>query len=412
MANNSNPYYIKPATADISPVLQGIGSLVKESREKAKKEKFKQDYLTAYQKNDPNALAEFMASNPDSGDSMQEIYGFRTEATKGNYVDSISGFLANPTQDNIGRLAKARSAYVKAQGGDPRHTDAAPEAFAANPEGFIREMENNLAGLDKNRWDAYKTQKGMGGEGQPSTVQEWQFFNKLPKEDQTRFLNMKRQGYTVKDIGGVPTVVPLTPGEEAVPLSTLDAEAAAAAKIEGSKEGAKLKVQRKFKPQIEKAVTTARIEAKNRGNIFNELNHAKAALPGLTDAVDQLKELASVATSTFGGRVFDAAVRETGFGATKGGTARAKFVSIINNQVLPLLKPTFGGSFSVQEGESLKATMGDPNLSPEEKIAQLNAFIAQKMRDIEAKEVQLGSTQQGNQIQEGATIGRFQVEVE
>lgn len=149
-----------------------------------------------------------------------------------------------------------------------------------------------------------------------------------------------------------------------------------------------------FKPEIEKAVIAARLEAKNRGEVLNEFNQARAALPSLTSAVDQLRELSTVATSTFGGKVFDTAVKETGFGSTKGATARAKFIAIINNQVLPLLKPTFGAAFTVQEGESLKATMGDPDATPEAKMAQLDAFIAQKLRDIETKQAQLTPGQQ------------------
>jgi len=145
-----------------------------------------------------------------------------------------------------------------------------------------------------------------------------------------------------------------------------------------------------YKPQIESAVTKARIAAQNQGEVFNELSQAKAALPSLNTAVDELRELSSIATSTLGGKLFNAAVKETGFGATEGATARAKFIAIINNQVLPLLKPTFGAAFTVQEGESLKATMGDPDASPAEKMAQLDAFIAQKMRDIETKQSQLG----------------------
>ncbi len=144
-----------------------------------------------------------------------------------------------------------------------------------------------------------------------------------------------------------------------------------------------------YKSIIESAVTQARIEAKDRGETLTKLNQAKAALPGLMAAIDNLREVAAIATSTLGGKIFDVAVKEAGFGGTKGATAKAKFISIINNQVLPLLKPTFGGSFSVQEGESLKATMGDPDASTEEKLAQLDAFIEQKMRDIEVKENKL-----------------------
>ena len=117
-------------------------------------------------------------------------------------------------------------------------------------------------------------------------------------------------------------------------------------------------------------------------------------MPGLTDAVGQLKDLAVIATSTFGGKLFDGAVKQTGFGSTKGATARAKFIAIVNNQVLPLLKETFGAAFTATEGEALKATMGDPDASPEEKIAQLDAFIDQKSRSIETNERQLDQTEE------------------
>lgn len=175
-------------------------------------------------------------------------------------------------------------------------------------------------------------------------------------------------------------------------LKTLQAESDIEVATEGKKSEAKLKTQLALKPQIESAVSEARILAADRGETFTELRQMKAALPSLRATVDTLRDLSSVATSTFGGRVFDTAVKETGFGATKGATARAKFIAVINNQVLPLLKPTFGAAFTVQEGESLKATMGDPDSSPAEKMAQLDAFISQKVRDIETKESQLQPT--------------------
>jgi hypothetical protein len=172
---------------------------------------------------------------------------------------------------------------------------------------------------------------------------------------------------------------------EKVAKSTATIEAAK----EGGKEEAKLTKQLQFKPQITKAIKLAEKAANERGDTLSSLQRSKAALPGLTQAVGQLKELAPFATSTIGGKVFDFAVKQSGFGSTTGATARAKFVAIVNNQVLPLLKETFGAAFTAQEGESLKATMGDPDASPEEKMVQLDAFIAQKMRDIETRETQL-----------------------
>lgn len=155
------------------------------------------------------------------------------------------------------------------------------------------------------------------------------------------------------------------------------------------RETGRLGAQLDLKPEIEAKVTSARAIAADRGEVFTELNQMKAALPSLQSTVAALRELAPIATSTLGGSVFDTVVKESGFGSTTGATAKAKFIAIINNQVLPLLKPTFGAAFTVQEGESLKATMGDPTATPAEKMAQLDAFIDQKIRDIETKEAQL-----------------------
>ena len=168
-----------------------------------------------------------------------------------------------------------------------------------------------------------------------------------------------------------------------------------------AKEGTVQKIA-KTKSMIEGAVVEAKIIAKEQGETFTSLKQAQAALPGLNSVVDKLRELAPIATSTLGGKLFDAAVKETGFGSTKGATARAKFIAVVNNQVLPLLKPTFGAAFTVPEGDALRATMGDPDASPEQKMAQLDAFIAQKMRDIEAKEAQLKP--QTEQVQATETV--------
>jgi len=143
------------------------------------------------------------------------------------------------------------------------------------------------------------------------------------------------------------------------------------------------------KAKIASAIITAKAEAKDKGETLSDLENAKAAMPGLQNVVGQLRELSNIATSTIAGNVFDFAVRESGFGSTEGATAKAKFVAIINNQVLPLLKQTFGGAFSVAEGESLKATMGDPDASVEEKLAQLDAFIDSKVREAKLEKLKL-----------------------
>ena len=131
-------------------------------------------------------------------------------------------------------------------------------------------------------------------------------------------------------------------------------------------------------------------EAKDRAKASvsadDDLNLKKANLPLIEDMVSQLKELAPIATSTMLGRAFDAAVKESGFGATKGKTARTKYQSIIRNQTLPLLKATFGAAFTQAEGQKLEDTLGDINASPDEKIAALDAFLNSQIAQIEAGE--------------------------
>jgi hypothetical protein len=166
------------------------------------------------------------------------------------------------------------------------------------------------------------------------------------------------------------------------------AEAKAVGKAEG--EVAKTEDVAASKAAITTAVKLAEKAAAAKGETLTDLSRSKAALPGLRSTVEQLKQLAPIATSTLGGRIFDVAVKEAGFGSTEGADARAKFIAIVNNQVLPLLKQTFGSAFTEKEGEALKATMGDPNSSPDQKIEQLNAFIDQKVRTIQSQERELG----------------------
>jgi len=170
------------------------------------------------------------------------------------------------------------------------------------------------------------------------------------------------------------------------------------AQITGSKaragEQAKSEVQLKMRPQIQRAIKQAEVEAKSRGESFTSLTKAKAALPGLREVVDKLVQLSDVGTYTLTGRAYDEAVKQAGFGATKGSTARVKMTAIVNNQVLPLLRETFGAAFTVAEGESLRATLLDVNAAPEQKKATLDAFIEQKIRDIETKEMELKGVEQ------------------
>lgn len=178
--------------------------------------------------------------------------------------------------------------------------------------------------------------------------------------------------------------------ESQAKIKSREAEAKAEGKAKGESTSAPLIAA--TKAGIEEAVTLAREDAASRGEALSELQIASASMPSLITVVDELKQLAPLVTSTIGGNVFNAITKELGFGATEGSTAKAKFSSVINNQILPLLKQTFGAAFTKAEGDELKATMGNVDAAPAEKIAQLNSFIDGKIREIQTKERQLGQT--------------------
>lgn len=195
-------------------------------------------------------------------------------------------------------------------------------------------------------------------------------------------LSPRATGSAAQTIAGSGTVEAVSDVESRI------AEKKAAGKAKG--EAGQSSIVAAAKAEIAKAVQKATASAKSEGDTLSELKKAEASLPGLQSVVAQLKELSPIATSTLGGNVFDMAVKETGFGSTKGATAKAKFSSIINNQILPLLKQTFGAAFTKAEGDELKATMGNVDASPEEKLAQLDAFIEGKYREIQTKQRELG----------------------
>lgn len=157
-----------------------------------------------------------------------------------------------------------------------------------------------------------------------------------------------------------------------------------------AKEKGKLKVQKELLPSIRGAIKKAEKEAVVKGETFTALNRAKAALPGLREVTEKLKVLADVATFTTGGKILNLLAKESGFGATKGATARTTMRAVVDNQVLPLLRDTFGAAFTKAEGDSLRNTLLDPDTAPDQMKATLDAFIEQKIRNIETSERELG----------------------
>lgn len=142
-------------------------------------------------------------------------------------------------------------------------------------------------------------------------------------------------------------------------------------------------------PVIPKDVAGAEAE-KQRGKVIADYRSMKSKMPGLETVVSELDDLSNKATYTAAGQVIDLAMRQAGMEPRESAVARARYISMVNNQILPLLRDTFGAQFTEREGETLRATLGDPNKTPAEKQAVLKSFIEQKRRDVEALAVQSG----------------------
>jgi hypothetical protein len=113
-------------------------------------------------------------------------------------------------------------------------------------------------------------------------------------------------------------------------------------------------------------------------------------MPGLESVVKQLDDLSEKATYTLAGQALNMGRTQLGMDPSEGQVARTQYQSIVANQILPLLRDTFGAQFTAREGDTLMATLGDPDKTPQEKQAVLKSFIEQKRRDVEAKAVQGG----------------------
>jgi hypothetical protein len=119
-----------------------------------------------------------------------------------------------------------------------------------------------------------------------------------------------------------------------------------------------------------------------QGDAQGRLASLSSKMPGLETVVKTLDGLADQATYTMVGQAVDEGRRQLGMQPREAAVARAQYISIVDNQILPLLRDTFGSQFTEREGNSLRATLGDPNRSPKEKQAILKSFIEQKRRDV------------------------------
>jgi hypothetical protein len=140
-----------------------------------------------------------------------------------------------------------------------------------------------------------------------------------------------------------------------------------------------------------------------QGEAKSDLASQSSKMPGLEKVVSRLDDLSEKATYTVAGQVVDYSRRQANLEPRASSVARVEYEAVVNNQILPLLRDTFGAQFTEREGATLRATLGNPDLSPKEKQSVLRAFIEQKHRDIEALQRRTGT--QGAPEQSSGWVG-------
>lgn len=146
-----------------------------------------------------------------------------------------------------------------------------------------------------------------------------------------------------------------------------------------------LKADPNYQAAVAGATKGAEVQATNIGKDINDYNTYVAKMPELKAQVENLNKLAKDATYTVAGVAKDSVTRQLGLPVGKGAVARTEYMATINNQILPLLRETFGAQFTEREGEALRQSLGDLNKSPAEKQAVLDAFIRQKEMNIKSQ---------------------------
>jgi len=148
-------------------------------------------------------------------------------------------------------------------------------------------------------------------------------------------------------------------------------------------------------PEIQRAIAISKYEGKTEAEDKDVIQRMKTNLPSLRQSVQRLKSLSAAASFSLPDKAYNAMMNKVFGIETKGGTARARMNSIADNMVLPLLKATFGAAFTVEEGKKLRAALVDENATPNQKMAQLEEFMNQKVIDLQGKMSKYATTDSG-----------------
>lgn len=397
----ANPFFVQPA--QFGPGLQSLAGSVDQFGQQRKQEqaaaeqkdyenRAKQAMAQAFQSGDPAAIRQAVIEFPEIAETATQLFGFTNDQTEQVARETYRQALSEADPQRRMAILEGGIETVSQLGGQPRMMAADLRMLRENPEAFERSARAGYAALASDQ--EYEAMFGRGNKDTPAGVRQ---FNSMVEAAGLVPGTEEYQKAALVSLGLEPRAG-ISARERIAQDPELSQRVADLEKqTQVAKEEGKLETQRQMLPEIRSSIKEAELAAEAEGEALSEYGRAQAAMPGLQEVVGKLKTLSDVATYTMGGRAFDTVVKELGFGATEGATARAKMESLVSNQILPLLRDTFGAQFTERESEQLRKTMLDIDAAPEQKKEILDSFIEQKMRDLEMKRGRVQDT--------GATTG-------
>jgi hypothetical protein len=168
MAQQGNPFYVKPMGDYGASIVQGIGNIAGGLAEQQKAEQLQQaqaaqqqEMQAAFASGDPNQVSGLILKYPNMRETITAAVGHRDESTKANMASTIRASLANP--DKAPQIIQARIDALQATyGPDTDLDDSLQAALEAkeSPETFLNNLEMLApAYLDEQEWKAYSEKR-------------------------------------------------------------------------------------------------------------------------------------------------------------------------------------------------------------------------------------------------------------
>ena len=381
--------YVKTGQ-DFGNQLAGIGGLLKESRAKKDEQAGNIAMQKAVQSGDPAMMTELMQKYPQQADRAKAMLDIQDTLSMNNLKSIWEGSTETLSKNGIDgktKFLEERLQRLQSEGKNTRHTEEALKIARSGDDDAEAQLDktlNNAITLAERRGAV----DSIGGNaGKFSSKQTTYMDGSVLQGDPTggsRFYDGKGQE------------LPVGSSERAAGIKKAIASGVQY-EYDKNYQGKKgeQNARGETEPEIQRNISIAKWNGTNEAEEKDVIASMSANLPALRATTERLKGLAATASFSLPQKGFNFVMQQA-FGVTpQGSTDRERMKSIVNNMILPLLKQTFGASFTVNEKDELKATLLDMDMPAPARIAALEEYMNGKTRELQVLQSKYASTDSG-----------------